>query len=165
MQERWKELDQQPSGQTLGRGNILLVELSFAFKWMNSFFSLRVNRNRKRVLWLHWEIRKYFSEFVSVDGASKTEFRQCSGNWIVLLNWQFTLCPLTSHLPSSDSKLYSCKNKEIPQGMTYIEHFCFCFPSLFFQGEHSSRTKRRGAFLVDTEDIFCVFWCQNTPKD
>lgn len=32
MQERREELDQQPSGQMLGRGNILQVELSSAFQ-------------------------------------------------------------------------------------------------------------------------------------
>lgn len=47
MWEQWKELDQQFSGQRLGR--ILLVELVPAFQVYESFFSpLRVNGNQER---------------------------------------------------------------------------------------------------------------------
>lgn len=51
MWEQWKELDQQFSGQRLGR--ILLVELVPAFQMYESFFSPpRVNGNQERELWL-----------------------------------------------------------------------------------------------------------------
>lgn len=46
---QWKELDQQLSGQRLGR--MLLVELVPAFQMYESFFSpLRVNGKQKREL-------------------------------------------------------------------------------------------------------------------
>lgn len=68
----WKHLDQQVPGQRLGRGNILLVKLGPAFL-MHECPHPRVNRSQKRALQLPWKIHKYFLEFVSTDGASKTE--------------------------------------------------------------------------------------------
>lgn len=106
MWEQWKELDQQFSGQRLGR--ILLVELVPAFQMYESFFSPpRVNGNQERERALaSGEIHKYFSEFVSRDGSRKIAPWKMESLW----NRQLASYPLTLKLPSRDSKLGSCKS-------------------------------------------------------
>lgn len=105
MWKQWKELDQQFSGQRLGR--ILLVELVPASQMYESFFFLSESEweSRERAL-ASGEIHKYFSEFVSRDGSRKTAPRKMESLW----NRQLASYPLTLKLPSRDSKLGSCKS-------------------------------------------------------
>lgn len=88
--------------------------------------------------------------------CQQNRIRQCSGNWMVLLNWQFTLFPLTSHLSSSDSKLYSCENKEIPQGMTYLEAFASVF-GLYFSRVSAQTGLNEEAHSQLTQRTYFVF--------
>lgn len=86
----------------------------------------------------------------------QNRIRQCSANWMVLLSWQSTLLPLTSHLSSSDSKLYSCENKEIPQGMTYLEASASVF-GLYFSRLSAQTGLNEEAHSQLTQRTYFVF--------
>lgn len=132
MWERWKELDQQVSGQRLGR--ILLVELVPASQMHESFFfpSESEWESKERAL-ASGEIHKYFSEFGSRDGSSKTAPWKMES----LRNRQLVLCPLAWNLPSRDIKLGSCKSQETPtKSDAWRTQLLLCSACIFLVWEH-----------------------------